>query len=927
MPSGVDASDLDDPFGLDELRTATLDAWRTSPTRFAEDAAAERDLVTVGYRDRLFVELAANAADAASVSGSPGRLSVWLDGRALHVANTGAPLTVDGVRSLLSLRVSAKRADLGPPSVGRFGVGFTATGTVADRIEVRSTSGSFVVDRDRTAQAARDAGVAASGSGHAPLLRLAWALDATPAPDHDTEIVLHLRDDVSADALLAAARAQAPDLLLELAGLDEIAVSGSTTTINRGKPAAHERTRRSTITGTAATDPVVRTWIEAERGGTRWLIEAGESGPRLRDKEVLRAPTPTDIELSLPARCITDLPLTPDRRHLHPNADIGTAATGHADLMAGVPAAWRPLLIPLPARARNRDDAALIEAVLGELRDSAWLPAAEGADLVPSRAVVLPDLSADLAAVLAPVLGDLAHPDVSERRHLGRLRTVGVGEIGLADIAERLVGVEREPAWWRDLYAALSPFVTTGIDADELGALPIPRADGRMNIGARGVFVADGIDIPMRWIPTVAAAARHPLVERLGAEPISIDHVLADPALAQLVDEADDDELVEVADEVFALLAADPAAAVPDRLSGLPVPDRDGELRAADELLLPDSPLASVLVDDAPFGVVSDELVRRVGPDVLRRLGVGWGFHVLVDDLPVAPDHDLPDEEHWWDTNDDPPQSLSAVRDLDLVDENRWHDALTLLATDDAVAPLLADRAGYTAWWLRHHALIDGHPLGWYRAPSDLTVEGVRDPLDHPHADMFAAALGTGDVESATDAGTVLASLGDPRRQIAAGVAGTVYASVVRACRSGLFEATELPVPQRVRTVSGETAEQAAVLDHPWLIQTMDPDTTVVLGSRVTADDAEILADILDLPTAGELARAVVRDEGVAATWTSTDAVLFAAEWGRDLGHGEVRLHEELWIRLQRNGSDSDVEVTWWVDDRGVTHLARRFPR
>ncbi|MGC5255325.1 sacsin N-terminal ATP-binding-like domain-containing protein [Gordonia sp. DT218] len=927
MPTGIDPCEPDDPFALDELRAATLDAWRASPTRFAEDAAAEQDLVTVGYRDRLFIELAANAADAASASDSPGRLAVWLDGRALHVANTGAPLTVDGVRSLLSLRVSAKRGDLGRPSVGRFGVGFTATGTVADRIEIRSRSGSFVVDRDRTAQAARDAGVAVSGTDRMPLLRLAWALDVPPVPDHDTEVVLHLRDDVSADALLAAARAQAPDLLLELVGLEEISVAGSTTTIDRGTPVADARTRRLTITETAATDRVVRTWIEADGSGTRWLIEAGESGPRLADRDVLRAPTPTDIELSLPARCITDLPLTPDRRHLHPDADIATAATGHADLMTGVPASWRPLLIPSPARARNRDDAALIEAVLGELRDSAWLPAAEGADLVPSRAVVLPDLSEDLAAVLAPVLGDLAHPDVSERRHLGRLRTVGVGEIGLADIAERLVGVERESEWWRDLYAALSPFVTTGVDADELGALPIPRADGRMNIGARGVFVADGIDIPMRWIPTVATAARHPLVERLGAQPISVDQVLADPALAQLVDKADDDELVEVTDEVFALLAADPAAAVPDRLSRLPVPDQDGELRAADELLLPDSPLASVLVADAPFGLVSDDLVRRVGPEVLRRLGVGWGFHVLVDDLPVAPDHDLPDEEQWWDTHDDPPQSLSAVRDLDLVDENRWRDALTLLATDDAVAPLLADRAGYTAWWLRHHALIDEHPLGWYRAPSDTTVEGVRAALDHPQADVFAAALGTVDVESAADADAMLTGLGDPGRQVAAGVAGTVYASVVRACRSGLFLATELAVPQRVRAVSGATVERAAVLDRPWLIQSMDPDTTVVLGGRVDADDAGVLADILDLPTVSEEARAVVRDEGIATTWTSTEAVLFAAEWGRDLGHGEVRIHDELWIRLQRNGSESDVEVTWWVDDRGVTHLARRFPR
>ncbi|MYR06621.1 hypothetical protein GTV32_09990 [Gordonia sp. SID5947] len=919
MPKGVD------PFDLDHLRAATIDAWRASPTRFAEDVAAERDLVTVGYRDRLFIELAANAADAASLAGVPGRLSVWLEGRALHVANTGAPLSVDGVRSLLSLRVSAKRDDLGPPSVGRFGVGFTATATVADRIEVRSTSGSFLVDRDRTARAAQDAGVVVSDSGPTPLLRLAWPIDATPAPDHDTEIVLHLRDDVSADALLSAARAQVPDLLLELTGLAEISVAGSTTTVDRQPPVDGASTRRVVVTRTTPTDRLARTWIEAERGGTRWLVEAGETGPLTLDGDVLRAPTPTDIELSLPARCITDLRLTPDRRHLHPDADIATAATGHADLMTALPASWRPELIPVPARARNRDDAALIDAVLGELRETAWLPAAHGDDLVPSRSVVLPDLGRELAAVLAPILGDLAHPDVSERRHLGRLRSVGVGEIGLADIAERLVGVERESGWWRELYAALSPFVTTRNDAEELGALPVPRADGRMNIGARGLFVADGIDTPMRWIPSVAATARHPLVERLGAETISIAQALADPALAQLVDEADDDELRDVVDDVLALLAADTTAAVPDWLARLPLPDRDGEPRPADELLMPASPLASVLVDDAPFGLVSADLVRRAGSDVLRRLGVGWGFHVLVDDLPVAPDHDLPDEEQWWDTHEDPPQKLSAVRDLDLVDENRWYEALTLLAADDSIIELLADRTGYTAWWLRRHAVIDGHPLGWYRAPSDTAVEGVRDSLDHPHADRVAAALGTVDVESVADADTVLAALGDPERQITAGVAGEVYAAVVRACRDGMFLPEELAVPQRVRSVSGRTSEQAAVLDRRWMIQSADPDATVVLGGPVDADAAEVLADILDVPTTSEESRPVVRDEGVAATWTSTEAVLFAAERDRALGHGEVRLHDELWIRLQRNGSDVELQVDWWVDDRGVTHLVRRF--
>lgn len=58
-----------DPFGTASLRTAMLDAWRSSPTRFREDANAEEDLVLGGYRDRWFVELAQNAADAASQIG------------------------------------------------------------------------------------------------------------------------------------------------------------------------------------------------------------------------------------------------------------------------------------------------------------------------------------------------------------------------------------------------------------------------------------------------------------------------------------------------------------------------------------------------------------------------------------------------------------------------------------------------------------------------------------------------------------------------------------------------------------------------------------------------------------------------------------------------------------------------------------------
>ncbi|HYH25688.1 MAG TPA: hypothetical protein VD834_10105, partial [Blastococcus sp.] len=61
-----------DPFGTEDLRRRVLDAWSASPARFREDANAEEDLFTGGYRDRLLVELAQNAADAALRAGAPG---------------------------------------------------------------------------------------------------------------------------------------------------------------------------------------------------------------------------------------------------------------------------------------------------------------------------------------------------------------------------------------------------------------------------------------------------------------------------------------------------------------------------------------------------------------------------------------------------------------------------------------------------------------------------------------------------------------------------------------------------------------------------------------------------------------------------------------------------------------------------------------
>lgn len=100
-------------FDTERLRQTVLDAWTASPARFREDANAEEDFALGGYRDRLVVELAQNAADAALRAGVPGRLRLTLRDGVLYAANVGAPLDAAGVESLCTLRASAKKDDIG----------------------------------------------------------------------------------------------------------------------------------------------------------------------------------------------------------------------------------------------------------------------------------------------------------------------------------------------------------------------------------------------------------------------------------------------------------------------------------------------------------------------------------------------------------------------------------------------------------------------------------------------------------------------------------------------------------------------------------------------------------------------------------------------------------------------------------------------
>ncbi|WP_399416781.1 sacsin N-terminal ATP-binding-like domain-containing protein, partial [Streptomyces sp. WAC00469] len=274
-----------DPFGTARLRRGVLDAWATSPARFREDANAEEDLVLGGYRDRLVVELAQNAADAAARAGVPGRLRLTLRDGVLLAANTGAPLDATGVESLATLRASAKRdtSATRTPSVGRFGVGFAAVLAVTDEPAVVGRHGgvrwSLAEARELAERTARHSPGLGDEirrrDGHVPLLRLPFAAEGTAPDPYDTVVILPLRDTAAADLAERLLRGVDDALLLALPGLTEVVVE-------IGDEEPRTLTRRTDGPFTVVEDSRPSAGTDTAPAVTHWRT-AGADGPLTPD--------------------------------------------------------------------------------------------------------------------------------------------------------------------------------------------------------------------------------------------------------------------------------------------------------------------------------------------------------------------------------------------------------------------------------------------------------------------------------------------------------------------------------------------------------------------------------------------------------------------------------------------------------------------
>ncbi len=774
-----------DQFGVAGIRERVLAAWAASPARFREDANAEEDLALGGYRDRLVVELAQNAADAAARTGEAGRVRFTLDdsgsGPVLVAANTGAPLTADGVQALATLRASAKRdesddeggwTDGAGETVGRFGVGFAAVLAVSDEPAVLSRTGGVRFSREDTAAAVAEAGAHSPGlaeevrrrDGQVPVLRLPFEAEGEPPEGFDTVVLLPLRDEAAAD-LVRHLLGEADDaLMLALPQLEriEIDVDGAVRVLEGAADRWHVR-RRDGIFAAAEVAQLFADRPTEERARPAWsVLWALPRDPQADVPRTVHAPTPTDEPLSLPALLLASFPLDPARRHVADGALtdrlVREAATAYGELVRERAEDGADVLRLVPTGlAAGTLDARLRAAILDVLPATPMLRAVEDGRLLrPRDAVVVDGSDAALDAALAPVVDGLVPAGRAA------LDALGVRRLDLAEVVDQLASVAeaRPVAWWRELYGAVAGITGDPVAREALGAVPVPLADGRVVRGARGLLLP-GADLPADALSAfgpyglrvVHPEAVHDTLELLGAVRTNARALLSDGAVRSAVENSlDSDDPDAIAAAVLGVVAAGGAGDAHGLwwLGELALRDAEGEAAPAHSLVLPGSDAEAVL-DPDEFVPVARELVERYGPaaleavGVLRTLGVATAADVVLDALPEKY-AEVDDLDGWADEVAGPgamADELVVVRDLDWVADDAWPRVLELFGTDPVLRDALVRRTrvvgadgaaravtSYAAWWLRRHVLLDdGGPLGGRADPAgDEALGALLDP-------------------------------------------------------------------------------------------------------------------------------------------------------------------------------------------------------
>ncbi len=225
------------------------------------------------------------------------------------------------------------------------------------------------------------------------------------------------------------------------------------------------------------------------------------------------------------------------------------------------------------------------------------------------------------------------------------------------------------------------------------------------------------------------------------------------------------------------------------------------------------------------------------------------------------------------------------MRDLDLVDDDAWPEALAALARPpyreavvDPVRTLLpdgtyADLPPYTAWWLRDHPVLDGRePAGLRAAGADPLLRGLYDEARTTLDEQFLHALGVRTTLAALLAephgpDEVLDRLTDPDAEVGHRQLHGIHSALARVDRERIEPLDVVRALPPLDPATGRRpahtvvvdATEAVVADAPDLVQLLHPYPLLPVAPALAAD----LAERLHVSLASEVAGGRVLSEGV----------------------------------------------------------------
>ena len=697
-----------DPFGTaDAARRRSWPPGRPRPPGSARTRTPRRTCASTATRTPGCVELAQNAADAARAAGVPGRLrsSGGVDGRSSCGSPTPAPRwTPPGWPRWP--RCARRRSGTTPVRSAGSASGSPRCWRCRPRrgcVAVERRGG--VLRRAHRAEAWRELpGPAAelARRDEPPVLRLVWPTGRRAAAGRTGSTPrsgCRCAPGVDGAALLGQARAGAPDLLLALPDLVEI---DGGRRLRSG--AAEPRPGEVVVIGDAAlaAGPPRGTLAAADAadrppssaaGATGGLLGAaadrrrrpGPAGRRRaarpdRHRRAARAAGPAD----------RPVPLEPDRRRVRdrpgrPTRCSRAAAAAYLDLVAAVDppsSGWRSCRGP-GSRARS-STAGCASCCSTPCAAAAWLPGAAGrraraarrdgarpAGAGAARAArrrapaCSPDPASPVgleATFLSPHARNVAFLTLRARRRCSP--SWACTGWAPAELVERLLGVRAAAPAGGGRCTRRSSRPSTPCPGCATSCARCPSRSPT-DAGARTrrrVLLPAGRPTPAGWralaLPGLHIAdpdAVHPLLVRLGAGAAEPARCSNTRRCATAVDRSldDADAGLDPAPLAEAVLGAGrPSWARGPRrrtaVGALALPDADGEPARADELMLPDAALRPLLAA-TPRSACSAPVAGAGPRAVLVAVGVLDGFAVVVDEDPAGPEHDLDDEDRWWD--------------------------------------------------------------------------------------------------------------------------------------------------------------------------------------------------------------------------------------------------------------------------------------